>query len=188
MKIGRRPGDFDPPQVRPSLEERFWSKVDRSGGPDACHPYTGGRGHWGHGRFSIGRRNHMAHRVAFKLIHGLDPVGQLRHSCDNPPCCNGAHLLEGTHADNMADMAARGRASRHGGSARGDRNGARRHPETRQRGAAQPNAKLTEEAVREMRRLFETDEVTTYDLAAAYGVSQSLAHQVVSRRAWTHVS
>jgi hypothetical protein len=48
-------------------------------------------------------------------LHWVGPIpdGQLiRHTCDNPPCCNPAHLLNGTTADNMRDMV---RRRRHGG-------------------------------------------------------------------------
>ena len=32
------------------------------------------------------------------------------HLCDNPPCCNPAHLRVGTHGDNMQWMHNQGRA------------------------------------------------------------------------------
>lgn len=44
------------------------------------------------------------------------PLGQIkglvvRHTCDNPGCCNPDHLLLGTHADNVSDKYERGRAN-----------------------------------------------------------------------------
>lgn len=40
----------------------------------------------------------------------------VRHTCDNPRCINPAHLVGGTHLDNMQDMKDRGRQ----GSVRGN--------------------------------------------------------------------
>lgn len=51
------------------------------------------------------------HRVAYVNANGLtleDIEGLVvRHTCDNPRCINPAHLVLGTHADNMRDKAER---------------------------------------------------------------------------------
>lgn len=78
-----------------------------------CHEYTGSRSPRGYGQVYRGRgkRPYHAHRLAWELAHGPIPAGMhILHTCDNPPCVNPAHLSLGTHADNMADMARKGRA------------------------------------------------------------------------------
>jgi len=51
------------------------------------------------------------HRLAWQLANGPIPDGQLiRHYiCDNPPCCDVAHLRPGTKVDNAADRFNHGR-------------------------------------------------------------------------------
>ena len=95
------------------LDCRFWSKVDRRE-PGECWPWTGWRNHkrGGYGAFSIWPISSAipAHRYAYERAHGAIPAGLVvRHSCDNPPCVNPAHLLVGTIADNWMDAILRGR-------------------------------------------------------------------------------
>ena len=54
-----------------------------------------------------------AHRFAWYEANGPIPDGLLvLHKCDNPPCINVEHLFLGTHADNVADMVAKGRSTK----------------------------------------------------------------------------
>lgn len=91
---------------------RFWSHVAFAGS-DECWEWKASRHRLGYGNFRIGGKklgkSAIAHRFAFASFHGREPKGQILHSCDNPPCCNPAHLSEGSMEENMAQMAARGR-------------------------------------------------------------------------------
>lgn len=91
--------------------DRFWTRVDRAGGPDACWPWVAGRFASGYGSFRVGGHNARAHRWLLGHLRGealgRDELGC--HRCDNPPCCNPSHLFIGSHGDNTRDMTAKGR-------------------------------------------------------------------------------
>lgn len=91
----------------------FWKRVDRTGGPDGCWPWLGRTmtSRRGYGRLVFKGRYVGAHRMALALVKGEPPDADMFacHACDNPVCCNPAHLWWGTHDENMADAVAKGR-------------------------------------------------------------------------------
>lgn len=96
---------------------RFWSKVLVSGVTE-CWPWEGYIREDGTGQFKTPEGTKQSHRIAYQLVNGEIPPGLVvRHTCDNPTCCNPYHLLSGTHADNVSDRVLRNR------SAVGERNG-----------------------------------------------------------------
>jgi len=95
-----------------TADEWFWSKVDKSGGEDACWPWTGRRTktRGGYGRLVWHGRLVGAHRMSLALVTGANHSEMFAcHHCDNPPCCNPKHLFWGTPQDNTDDCVAKGR-------------------------------------------------------------------------------
>jgi hypothetical protein len=153
----------------------FWRRVNR-GTKKECWEWMGGRNGntriTSYGVFWARRKKYKAHRFAFELSHRSLRAGECAcHSCDNPPCCNPAHLFAGTNADNMRDSIAKGRAHRECGEQR-------------------YNAKLTENDVREIRRIYQKrkrDGMSGVRLAELYGVYPTMIHAIVTRQRWKHV-
>lgn len=192
--------------VSRSIGDRFWSKVDKNG---PVHPALGPCWIWsacllpnGYGMFD--RRN--AHRVAWELARGPIPRGMLvMHLCDDNyapgdkgyrRCVNPAHLRVGTHAENSADMVAKGRAAvgeRNGSRLypermpRGDRHKSRTKPETVPRGERGSTSKLTEVAVRTIVARHAAGGVSLSALAREYGVTVQSVHAIVHRKSWRHL-
>lgn len=108
-----------------------------------------------------------AHRVAYRLFKGEIPDGMLvMHTCDTRCCVNPEHLVVGTQADNMRDMASKGRG--HSKGCQGSRN---------------PMAKLTEEKVAEI-RLRKRDGAKQIELAREFCVSPMTISRVVRGELW----
>lgn len=151
-----------------TLEERLNRKLAKK---DQCLVWTGARTTQGYGLIGngFGKKILLTHRAAYELSTGISPVGKVvRHTCDNPPCCNPDHLLLGTQLDNRNDMLERKRDN----VARGER---------------QACAKLTEESVLKIRQQYACGSVTITTLAEDFGVARRTAGDVIHRKTWQHI-
>ena len=101
----------EPFSPTPTQVERFWARVDRRGS-DECWPWAGPRRPKGYGLTDVFGRTAQTHRIAYLLAMGHIPAGLfVCHRCDNPPCCNPAHLFVGSPKDNTWDMRRKGRGN-----------------------------------------------------------------------------
>lgn len=157
-----------------SLKARFWAKVDTSGGSNACWEWTAGLNK-GYGKIGVKMSYQLAHRVSYELHIGPIPKGlHVLHSCDNPACVNPIHLFIGTNDDNIADKLSKGRQA----SPRGMKNA---------------NAKLTPEAVRDIRENYvpgsqgSRQKYSLRYFARKYKVSHPTILRVVKNEGWDHV-
>jgi len=100
-----------------SRAQWFWRNVNQEGGDDACWPWRGAKNRDGYGVVRLpGVKGEgaliYAHRLAYILGNNAgqptpyDPnTGEpllVCHACDNPPCCNPAHLDLCSAAQNAA--------------------------------------------------------------------------------------
>jgi hypothetical protein len=146
----------------------FWSRYDKTGGPDACWPWLCSLNHKGYGNapdwMCDGRRS-SAHRQAYRLTRGEPGALHVLHRCDNPRCGNPDHLFLGTVRDNMLDAVAKAR------------------PVAIAPGEAHRNAKLTDAAVVEIRASRARDA----DLASLFNVKRKTITAARTGATWRHV-
>ena len=171
----------------PSEEARFLEKIERRG-PDECWPWAAKARHrFGYGVFAVKRgdrwKQYTASRAMCALAHGEPPSPKAHalHSCDNPICCNPAHLRWGTPKENTADAVDRGRQSMP------PRNAAYRRRDTQPKGAQVWNQTLTEEKVRAIWRMHLAGEMNVSQIAAAVDAKPHTVADVVRGRNWRHL-
>lgn len=146
------------------LRQNFESKVIRLEG---CWDWKGVFDKDGYGFIHSGHNKQMrAHRAAYLLFKGIDPCNLLVcHKCDNPKCTNPDHLFLGNHKDNDTDSREKGRAAI---------------------GSKQPQAKITEENVKLVKKLL-NEGVKSCLLAKSFGLSTSQISAIKNGRSWKHV-
>jgi len=143
---------------------RFQSKVNKT---DSCWLWTGYKSEAGYGYFRADKQR-LAHRVAWFYEHKSYPTGVLRHTCDNPPCVNPAHLLDGTQQDNMDDMKAKGR----GKAPKGENNG---------------QSKLTNAQVIELRKEHILTKISAAEMARRLGMTQGCVYRMLHGQTYSSV-
>lgn len=141
--------------------------------PTGCWLWNGAVKGDGYGIARVCGVRVLAHRLSLAVFSGLRPHLHALHSCDVPACVNPAHLREGTHRDNMKDMARRGRSKLPRGRV--------------QSGARNGNARTTEDQVREVRRLKLLEGMSYSQIEARTGVRRANAWAIVSGKSWAHV-
>ena len=170
-----------------SEECAFLSRIDKTSHAGGCWLWVGTKNPRMYGVFTFRSLRVLAHRYALARL-GMLPDGQhALHHCDNPSCVraevgDGSHLYAGTDADNSRDRTVRKRHP----YAFGDRNGSRRHPESRPRGAAQHASKLTEMQAREIIARLAKGE-TQCSLAREFELSQPSVSVIARGKGWKHL-
>lgn len=107
-------------------------------------------------------------RVIYQLKNGDIPKNMvLRHTCDNPSCCNIEHLVLGTQKDNVDDMIKRGRSKQctERKSIQGTKN---------------KSNKLSEDAVRNIY----LSNLSSYKLSKLYNVSRANIILIKKGKTW----
>lgn len=139
---------------------------------NGCRYWTGSRHDNGYGRVRVtvdGLSDALAHRIVYMLHHSMALPSDIKvcHTCDNGPlgCVEITHLFAGTQADNMADMAAKGRSNR------GEKN---------------PTARLTAFDVIAIRSL--DGQIRRAEIGRRFGVSRSHVSAILGRKLWKHLA
>lgn len=147
--------------------ELFWTCVHKT---ESCWIWTGSTLTTGDGIVlprcwpPSSKYSQYSHRVSYRLTYGdFDEALCVCHHCDNHLCVRPDHLFLGTHADNMADMAAKDRSSH------GEHNGA---------------SKLTVEAVQAIRAMWREGGQSKSAIGRKYGVSHTMVRHIVNGRFW----
>ena len=144
-------------------KRRFWAKVDKQV-PDSCWEWMDNRTSKGYGQANMRGYPTHAHRIAYMLANEIGKLGSrdhVCHRCDNPPCCNPAHLFLGSPRDNMIDKTKKDRAGKI----------------------------LTAAQVKEIRSLYRRGNPSAdmKVMSRRFGVSVDTIHKITSRKTWGHL-
>lgn len=152
------------------IENSFISKItiDNNSG---CWNWNRGLFRDGYGAFWNGSKTVRTHRFSYRYFRGKIPEGFcVCHRCDNPKCVNPNHLFLGTALDNERDKIKKNRRNNIG--AKGESHGL---------------SKLTEDQVREIRKIVASGKLSQNKTAKLFGVDSGLVNGIVHRKHWKHI-
>lgn len=153
--------------ARKTLAQSYEEKVVKN--ITGCWGWIGAINHNGYAVFAADGTYKRAHVYIWELTNGPVPPGkQVLHKCDNRSCSRLECLFLGTHADNMRDMVKKRRQAY----------GIRKAKQ----------AKLSDQAVLEIRSRYRPRLVSHAELAREFGVSRELIRDVVNMKRWRHVT
>lgn len=193
-------------------EKRFWEKVVKGRNKKDCWLWEGAVFNTGYGKIRRENKIKLAHRISWELHFGHIPEGMcVCHKCDVPLCVNPGHLFLGTQKDNIQDKVNKGRQAKGDRSgarlhpervARGDRSGARLHPEKMARKGDKNGSRLHPESrprgeknCRAKISDAQAAEIKSYlfqgcrvqNIADFMGVSKHLISRIKTGKTWKHI-
>jgi hypothetical protein len=155
-------------RVKEDIHQVFLSRIQKSPEPDGCWIYTEPRNSNGYGRIIVNSRDTLAHIYSYQRATGdFNTKGySICHKCNNPPCVNPNHLYKGGARENYWDSRAAGTAPI------GETNG---------------SAKVTNDDVLEMRRLFKKG-VSVAEVSRGYPqLSYHSIYAIKKNVTWKHL-
>lgn len=144
-----------------------------------CWLWQGSVNTSGYGVIGVKGKKRLVHRLIWEESNGQPiPDGMsICHHCDNPLCVRPSHLFAGTHSDNMRDASRKGRLRIPKGTPNN----------LFERGESNPSARLTEDQVRAIRRLYATEMYTHSRLSKMFDVSRGTIWRVLKNNNWKHL-
>ncbi len=147
----------------------IWERIAIN--PDTmCWEWLKARTGSGYGALWSAGKMLLAHRTAFEAFGGKITTKKrfVLHSCDNPGCANPGHLRAGTPKQNMEDRKSRYRCNMPAGE-------------------QHSRAKLTDDEVVEILRLCGAGELTQFEIASIFNVSNCTVSMIARNKIWRHI-
>lgn len=145
------------------LIEKITSKI-KVDTKTSCWNWQGHKKNNGYGQIGYKYKDCYVHRIMWLIVYGFMPTECVLHKCDNPSCCNPAHLFLGSQQDNIEDMV-------------------KKH---RRKGIKSGKNKLTEADVLSIKKRLAAKE-SCRKIAADFNVTERCISHIKCGNTWTHI-